>query len=240
MSAKIVILGGCGGIGRVLVADAVNEGYEVHVVDLHASIEAHPVDAPTLAADATSISDLERAANALPSDIVGFVNLVGFMDENCQVLDISPDRWEAILNGNLTANYNATKVFRAKMCQGASIVMTGSGLGHFARPGYGAYAISKAGVAALTRQLALELAPHIRVNCVAPSAVDTAFLRGGTGRSDENQEMRIDLNEYCKKIPLKRIAKPADTSGPILFLLSDSSRYMTGQVLHVNGGTYMP
>lgn len=240
MSAKIVILGGCGGIGRVLVADAVNEGYEVLVVDLHSSIEAHPVDAPTLSADATSVSELERAADALPTDIVGFVNLVGFMDQNCRVLDTSPERWEAILNGNLTANYNATKAFRAKMRQGASIVMTGSGLGHFARPGYGAYAISKAGVAALTRQLALELAPHIRVNCVAPSAVDTAFLRGGTGRSDENQEMRIDLNEYCKQIPLKRIAKPADISGPILFLLSDSSRYMTGQVLHVNGGTYMP
>ena len=118
--------------------------------------------------------------------------------------------------------------------------MTGSSLGHCARPGYGPYAISKAGIAALTRQLALELAPNVLVNCVAPSAVDTAFLRGGTGRSDENQNPRIDLVEYVKAVPLGRIAEPKDVSGPILFLLSDASRYITGHILHVNGGTFMP
>jgi 3-oxoacyl-[acyl-carrier protein] reductase len=119
-------------------------------------------------------------------------------------------------------------------------VQVGSGLGHNARPGFGAYAVAKAGIAALTRQLALELAPAIRVNTVAPSAVDTAFLRGGTGRSDEAQGAPIDTEAYAAAIPMRRIAVAEDVTGPILFLLGDGARYVTGQVLHVNGGAYMP
>ena len=240
MSGTIAILGGCGGIGRVLVTHAVKVGYEVYVIDLPQSIEAHPVDVPTISADATSGVDLARAAKELPSDLAGFVNLSGFMSDNRLISETGEDIWEDVLKGNLTASYNAVRAMHSKMRKGASLVMTGSGLGHFARPGYGPYAVAKAGIAALTRQIALDLAPSIRANCVAPSAVDTAFLRGGTGRSDEKQPMRIDLDAYVDKIPLGRIAEPIDITGPILFLLSDASRYMTGQVLHVNGGTFMP
>ncbi len=240
MNGVLAILGGCGGIGRVLVAEAVSAGYDVYVIDLPQSIEAHPPDVPALPADATSEADLERAANTLPSDLVGLVNLSGFMSDNRPVTETGSDTWDEVLTGNLTASYNAARVLHPKLGKGASLVMTGSGLGHFARPGYGPYAVAKAGIAALTRQLALELAPDIRVNCVAPSAVDTAFLRGGTGRSDEKAQTRLDLDAYARAIPLGRIAEPQDVTGPILFFLSDASRYMTGQVLHVNGGTYMP
>ncbi|SHG67947.1 SDR family NAD(P)-dependent oxidoreductase [Marivita hallyeonensis] len=240
MSGALAILGGCGGIGRVLVAEATRAGYDVHVIDLPKSIEAHPPGVPAHPADATSVADLERAAEKLPSGLVGLVNLSGFMAESRPVTETEPDLWDEVLTGNLTASYNAARAFHSKLGKTASLVMTGSGLGHFARPGYGPYAVAKAGIAALTRQLALELAPDIRVNAVAPSAVDTAFLRGGTGRSDENAETRLDLDAYARAIPLGRIAEPKDVTGPILFLLSDASRYMTGQVLHVNGGTFMP
>ena len=240
MSGALAILGGCGGIGRVLVTEAVGAGYDVQVIDLPQSIEAHPPGVPAHAADAISEADLARVADALPSDLAGLVNLSGFMSENRPVTETGQDMWDEVLTGNMTASYNVARMLHAKMDKGASLVMTGSGLGHFARPGYGPYAGAKAGIAALTRQLALELSPYVRVNCVAPSAVDTAFLRGGTGRSDEDQQVRLDLDAYARAIPLGRIAEPLDSSGPILFLLSDASRYMTGQVLHVNGGTYMP
>jgi len=240
MSGAIAILGGCGGIGRALVTDAVKIGYEVHVIDLPQSIEAHPLDVPTISADATSELDLARAASELPCGLAGFVNLSGFMSDNQKISETGEDIWEEVLKGNLTSSYNVVRAIHSKLSDGASLVMTGSGLGHFARPGYGPYAVAKAGIAALTRQIALDLAPSIRANCVAPSAVDTAFLRGGTGRSDEKQQMRIDLAAYVDKIPLGRIAEPADITGPILFLLSDASRYITGQVIHVNGGTFMP
>ena len=88
-------------------------------------------------------------------------------------------------------------------------------------------------------QLALENAPGIRVNAVAPGAVDTAFLRGGTGRSHQDAPARLNPQSYGQFVPLGRIAQPQDVVGPILFLLSPAAAYMTGQTLYVNGGTFM-
>ena len=93
---------------------------------------------------------------------------------------------------------------------------------------------------ALTKTFALEHAKRVRVNAVAPGPVDTAFLRGGTGRSDENGPLHIDLDVFNKLIPMGRVAVPEDIVGPIMFLLGPNSRYMTGQTLWVNGGAYMP
>ena len=107
-------------------------------------------------------------------------------------------------------------------------------------PGYGPYSVSKAGILALTRLLAQEGAPVVRANAIAPSAVDTAFLRGGTGRGgDDATSARLDLDAYLKTVPLGRLATAEDVVGPILFLLSNASAYVTGQTLHVNGGLLM-
>lgn len=238
MNHRIAILGGCGGIGRELVAALGAEGATPVVLDLPVSIKAHPVDVETHPVDATDADALLRVANAV-GDVHGFVNLCGFMSDGEPLATHSPDTWASLVDGNLTSAFYAARAFSSRIIEGGAIVLTGSGLGHFARPGYGAYAVAKAGIAAMTRQLALELAPSCRVNCVAPSAVDTAFLRGGTGRSDEHQAERLDRDAYAKTIPLGRIALPRDITGPIQFLLSPAAGYITGQVIHVNGGTYM-
>ena len=115
-----------------------------------------------------------------------------------------------------------------------------SGLASNVRPNYGIYGASKAGLINLTKTLALEAAPKVRVNAVGPSAVDTAFLRGGTGRSTENEPLTLDIENYTKITPLARIAEPDDIVGPIMFLLGSDSKFMTGQTLWVNGGGYMP
>ncbi len=107
-------------------------------------------------------------------------------------------------------------------------------------PGYGSYGVAKAGVIALTKLVAAEEAPLIRANAVAPAAVDTAFLRGGTAHGAPGQEMRLDLDAYLRTVPLARLATPEDVVGPILFLLSPAARYVTGQTLHINGGSLMP
>ena len=241
MTKTLAILGGCGGIGRQLVADATEEGWTPVVFDLPRSIEAHPIAGVAMhAVDASDADDMERAARQLSASIDGFVNLCGFVSGDEPLAERAPDDWAEAMAGNLSAAFYAARAFAPYMAPGGAMVQVGSGLGHYARPGYGPYGIAKAGIAQMTRQLALELAPHVRVNCVAPSAVDTAFLRGGTGRSDENDPSRVDLDAYSAAIPMGRVALPADVTGPILFLLSDRAAYVTGQVLHINGGAYMP
>ncbi len=240
MTGTLAVLGGCGGIGRALVSAAQHAGFEPVVLDLPQSIAQHPPPVDAIAVDASDNADMERAVDTLPQELAGFVNLCGFMSPPASVLETDPATWDTVISGNLGAAYHAARAIAPRIAADRAIVHVGSGLGHFARPGFGPYAVAKAGIAALTRQIALELAPDVRVNCVAPSAVDTAFLRGGTGRSDEDGTPPVDLDTYAKAVPLGRIADAEDVIGPILFLLSPASRYMTGQVLHVNGGTYMP
>lgn len=90
----------------------------------------------------------------------------------------------------------------------------------------------------LARLLAAECAPHVRVNAVAPGAVETPFLTGGTGR--EQRATNFDREAYLRTVPLARMASPDDVVGPILFLLGPTASYLTGQTLHVNGGLLMP
>jgi NAD(P)-dependent dehydrogenase (short-subunit alcohol dehydrogenase family) len=126
------------------------------------------------------------------------------------------------------------------MAQNGSIVTVASGLAQSIRPGHGAYAMAKAGIIAMTKTLAIEESPRLRVNAVAPGPVQTAFLTGGTGVSNEDQACIIDVEKLASATPLGRIAIPTDVTGPIRFLLSDQSGFMTGQVLWINGGAYMP
>jgi 3-oxoacyl-[acyl-carrier protein] reductase len=241
MSRVLAILGGCGGIGRGLVDQAQAAGYTSVIFDLANSIAAHAPDGVrAVAVDATSPDSLIEAAANLSGPLAGFVNLCGFTGAHSPIVAQDVPGWTEVINGNLNAAFFAAHAFAPHIGQGGAIVNIGSGLGHFARPGYGPYAVSKAGIAALTRQMALELAPDVRVNCVAPSAVDTAFLRGGTGRSNEDDPMRLDLDSYARAIPMGRVATAQDVTGPILFLLSDAAAYVTGQTLHVNGGAFMP
>lgn len=241
MEKRLAILGGCGGIGRQLVADVQEAGFTPIVFDLTRSIEAHPIEGIEMyPVDASDPVDLERVASGLTDAVQGFVNLCGFVKGDEPLLSRAPEEWNEVMSGNLNAAFFAARALAPRIAKGGSIVQVGSGLGHYARPGYGPYAIAKAGIAAMTRQMAIEMAPDIRVNCVAPSAVDTSFLRGGTGRSNEDEAVRLDVEAYSAAIPLKRIAVPSDVTGPILFLLSDRAGYITGQVLHVNGGAFMP
>ncbi len=246
-SRRLAVLGGCGGIGRELVAAARQRGYQVAVLDLPISLERHPTDPDVfnVAVDATKDAQVTAAFAQLDKHwggLDGFVNLCGFMHDNQPLAQIDPPVWNEIVDGNLSTMFTASKAALPLLEKGqnAAMVNASSGLAQFIRPGFGAYAVAKAGVIALTKTLALENAPTVRVNAVAPSAVDTAFLRGGTGRSSEEDDVHLDLTAYINAIPLKRIATPPDVVNPILFLLGEDAAYMTGQVLWINGGAYMP
>ncbi len=245
--ARLAVLGGCGGIGRELVTVAIRRGIRVAVLDLQASITTHPVPdgVSSYVVDATSPQSLASAFSQLEADwgaLDGFVNLCGFMSDNVPVLETGTAGWGETIDGNLNAVFSAATHAIPLLAKGhgGSLVNTASGLASHTRPGYGAYAAAKAGVISLTKTLALENAPAVRVNAIAPAAVDTAFLRGGTGRSTEDGQPHVDIDAYTAMTPMQRMAVPADIVEPILFLLSDASQYMTGQVLWINGGNFMP
>jgi NAD(P)-dependent dehydrogenase (short-subunit alcohol dehydrogenase family) len=246
-SSRLAILGGAGGIGRALTTAAAAQGVDVIVLDLEASLARHPVihGVYAYAVDATDEQSVERVFAAIGQrwdGLDGFVNLCGFMHPYEMADAIPISTFDEIVTGNLrsVAIGGQAAMPLLRRGEGASLVHAASGLAQFIRPGRAAYAAAKAGVIALTKTLALENAPHVRANAIAPSAVDTAFLRGGTGRSDEDGPSNLDIDAYAKAIPMQRIAEVDDIVGPILFLLSDASRYMTGQVLWINGGAYMP
>jgi len=108
-----------------------------------------------------------------------------------------------------------------------------SGLAFIGQKKYGPYSAAKAAVVSFSKTLAAELAPEIRVNTVAPGAVDTDFIY------KEDGSTRFDKEAYKKMVPLGEMAKPEEIGSVILFLLSDGASHMTGQCLHVNGGAGM-
>jgi 3-oxoacyl-[acyl-carrier protein] reductase len=212
---KMLIVGGRGGIGRVLV---------------HAALDAQ-LDVVTRAFDALKASWPTLGA---------LVNLAGFTNDQIPTEQVPPNEFDEIIAGSLRSTYLVARqaLPMLKAGGGGTIVHTASGLASNVRPGFGAYGAAKAGVIALTKALARENGPTIRANAIAPGAVDTEFLHGGTGRTQT--EHKMDWNTYVKMIPLGRLAEPLDVVGPILFLAGPASRYMTGQVLWINGGALTP
>jgi 3-oxoacyl-[acyl-carrier protein] reductase len=244
---RLAVVGGCGGIGRRLVQVALASGLKVAIVDLPQSIAAHPPspDCSVYAADGSDSGQVEAAFGALGKAwgaLDGFVNLCGYSPARQPIEALDLVTWQQAIDGNLNAAFLTSKFALPLLRRGVtpSMVQVASSLAVKASVGYGPYSAAKAGMLALVRMLAAENAPGIRVNAVAPSAVRTEFITGGTGRSPNPDSPLLDLDAYGKALPLGRIAEPDDIVGPILFLLGPGSRYMTGQVLHVNGGLFQP
>ena len=240
---NLVLLGGAGGIGRALAQRAVADGWRVSVLDLEASLARHslPSGVECRAIDLSDETTIAPAFEGLTT-IHGFVNLAGFMTGINPLEQTSTAEFDEVLTVNFRGAYLAAKAVlpMLRASGNGSMVNIVSGLAAFVRPGYGLYGASKAAMIHLTKTLALEAAPTVRVNAVGPAAVDTAFLRGGTGRSDEDAPSSLDIDAYVKMTPLARMAVADDVVGPTMFLLGPDSAFMTGQTLWVNGGGYMP
>jgi len=244
---RILVTGAAGGIGRALVEALLAAEAKVVALDLPdvltrfplpAGVDAVPCD---LASEASAMAAFSAIAGRWPA-LDGMVALAGFARPRASLGETDHAAWSDVLSGNLGTSYLALRGALPLLRLGdePAIVTMASGLAVKAAPGYGAYGVAKAGVIALTKLLAAEEAPRMRVNAVAPAAVDTPFLRGGIAHSGDGQAMRLDLDAYLKTVPLGRLASAEDIVGPILFLLSPAARYITGQTLHINGGSLMP
>jgi len=254
--ARIVLTGGCGGIGRRFVEVASGLGAEVAVIDLPAAIKRHALPKGVLAIpyDARKDGAAKKAFAALGKrwggKIDAFVHLPGYMTRQVNLDELAPAEFDEGISVNLRSAYLALKealpLLRAN--GGGAVLLVASGLATWVEKGTATYSAAKAGIVALTKGLAKENAPAIRVNCIAPAAVDTEFLRGGTGRGGDDPKRAsgkkimvkdMDMARMLSTIPLGRIAVVDDVIGPMLFLLGPGARFMTGQTLYINGGRLM-
>lgn len=147
------------------------------------------------------------------------------------VKKMSPEEWQSVIDTNLTGVFNVSRLAAERLADGGRIVNLSSISAFEGFFGQANYAAAKAGVAAMTRVLARELARRrITVNAVAPGVVLTEM-----GRSIP-EEVRVEM---LKSIPLGRFGEPAEIAGVILFLASDLASYVTGQVIHASGGWWV-
>jgi len=150
-------------------------------------------------------------------------------------LEMTENDWDQVLDINLKGScFCAQYVAKAMVAAGrqGSIINITSGAALRGSPRGVHYVASKGGVLSLTRAMALELAPYrIRVNAIAPGLTDTAQPRYGSSEAE--------IAEMVRAIPLGRMARPDDIARAALFLASENAEFVTGQTLHVNGGSYL-
>ncbi len=145
--------------------------------------------------------------------------------------ELTDTRWRATMAANLDAVFLTTRGALRRMGPGGRVVLVSSTAGQRGEAGHADYAATKGALIALTKSLAVEYAPDITVNCLAPGWVDTEMSAPAFGRGARDR--------IAATIPLRRIPPAEDIAGPILFLCSDLARHITGEVLNVNGGSVL-
>jgi meso-butanediol dehydrogenase / (S,S)-butanediol dehydrogenase / diacetyl reductase len=241
---RVLITGGASGIGAATAARFLEEGSRVCVLDRDAAAcerikRELPALAEAIIADVTDLMQVEAAfaeAIRLMDGVDVLINNAGISIRH-KFLDITPEEWERVLAVNLTGVFYVAQTAARHMWERFS-VQSGSGVGVILQtastngvmgyPFYADYNATKAGVIELTRSMALELAPRVRVGAVAPGYVLTPMQR-----AEYSDAM---LEEVNQKIPLRRHATPEEIAGLFAYLASDDAAYATGHVYTLDGG----
>jgi NAD(P)-dependent dehydrogenase (short-subunit alcohol dehydrogenase family) len=141
--------------------------------------------------------------------------------------DVTEEDWDDVMNTNLRGAFFATIAAAEAMGDSGSVINVSSCAATLMVAYHAVYTTSKGGLEAMTRQLALELAPRVRVNAIAPAATSM----------ERNWEYDPDFDRSWRDVtPMGRVATPEDYVAPVVFLASDASAFVTGEVLHVDGG----
>ncbi len=237
---NVLVTGASRGIGRAIALRLARDGHRV-LLNYNRSTE-HAKETRDLILDNNGYADMFKANVASWREVQDMVSYFCGKYENIfglvlnagiyirkNINDMSIEEWQETINVNLNGAMYPVKAALNCMPEG-SIVFISSQLAFRGSKSSAAYGASKAGVLGLMRSLAIQLAPNIRVNAIAPGTIDTDIIASYT------PEQRL---KRAQEIPLARIGKPDDVAAAVSFLLSHDSRYITGATIDVNGGLYI-
>jgi NAD(P)-dependent dehydrogenase (short-subunit alcohol dehydrogenase family) len=233
---RVLITGGAGGIGTATAVRFLEEGAHVVVLDDDESalrrVEGELALSGTIRADVSDPDNVEWAFRQLDNLLGGLdvlINNAGISLRH-RFLDITPGEWRQIMQVNLDGVFFVAQQAARRMLagHGGVILNMGSTNGLMGYPYYADYNASKAGVIELTRSMALELAPSVRVNAVCPGFILTPMQE--TEYTTEMQQA------FASKLPLKRLGRPEDVAALFAFLASDDAGFITGQHFVIDGG----
>jgi len=238
-----IVTGGAQGIGRAIGLLLANNGADIVIADINgeqARATAKEIDAlgrRSLAVQA-DVSDFSEAENLGKAAIEAFgqidilVNNAGITRDSL-FLKMKEEDWDSVIAINLKSVFNCSKMVIRYMSKqkAGKIINIASVTGQTGNIGQANYAASKAGMIGFTKTMAREFGSRgINVNAVAPGFIDTEMTRSLPEKAKE---------QFLKNIPLGRMGTAREVAEAVLFLATDSSRYITGQVINVNGGLYM-
>jgi meso-butanediol dehydrogenase/(S,S)-butanediol dehydrogenase/diacetyl reductase len=234
---RVLITGGAGGIGTATAVRFVEEGSRVVALDWEeVALQRLQTELPalsgTLRADVSNAEDVARAFAGLDTLLGGvdiLINNAGISIRH-NFVDISPREWRQVMDINLSGVFFvAQQAARRMLAAGGGVILNmGSTNGLIGYPYYADYNASKAGVIELTRSMALELAPTVRVNAICPGFILTPMQE-----AEYTLEMR---RTFAAKLPLNRLGRPEDVAALFAFLASDDAAFITGQCFVIDGG----
>ncbi|MCD9625557.1 SDR family NAD(P)-dependent oxidoreductase [Rhabdothermincola salaria] len=248
-----VVTGAAGGIGRqaavtfaqagadVVIADVGTDGLE-ETAALVSAAGGKATVVPTDVSERDQVNKLAVAALRAGGRLDVWANVAGVI-RNTLIVDATPEDVEAVTRVNQFGTYWGVAAAGRAMKQGGSIINVSSAGGEMPAPTLSIYAMTKAAVNHLTRCAAVELGPaRIRVNAIAPGFTDTPMVQrnwtGPDGTVDDEARARL-LDTRAAQSPMNVTGTPEDQSWAMLYLASDASRFVTGQVLRPNGGVVM-
>ncbi len=244
LTGKVALVTGAAqGIGRAIALLLAQYGADIVVSDINfekaeataKEISAIGPKAMAVKVDVSNLTDVERMVEGILEKLAKIdilVNNAGITRDKL-VLRMTEEDWDAVLGVNLKGTFNCTKAVLRHMAKQRSgkIVNIASVVGEMGNAGQANYSASKAGVIGLTKTIAREYAQRgINVNASAPGYIETPMTEALPEKAKE---------ELKKLIPMERLGRPEDVAEAVLFLVSEESSYITGQVLNVNGGIYM-
>jgi NAD(P)-dependent dehydrogenase (short-subunit alcohol dehydrogenase family) len=240
---RVLVTGGTRGIGRAAVEAFLAAGARVAVngrsqgstMTALATLSTEAVPAPGDVADAEQCRAVVGRAVAELGGLDVLVNCAGIA-KGGPVEAVTEALWDATLDTNLKGTFFCTQAALPSLrAARGNVVNLASDAGLIGEVGLAVYCASKGGVVNLTRALALELAPDVRVNCVCPGYVDTDMVRRDV--IEASADPKATEAALAASAPLNRIATPEEIASAILYLASDAARFMTGSALQIDGGT---